>query len=69
VAGHRLECVETRRNLPMRTAQLLTATLGETPGQTEISVRLGPLDPAAEPGPRAGPGLLLGAGDSVWTTG
>jgi hypothetical protein len=53
----------------MRTAQLLTATLGETPGQTEISVRLGPLDPAAEPGPRAGPGLLLGAGDSVWTTG
>ncbi|MCC7387207.1 MAG: hypothetical protein IT431_00415 [Phycisphaerales bacterium] len=64
VAGRRLECVETRKNLPMRTAQLLTAALGETPGQAEISVKLGPLDPAAEPGPHAGAGLLLGAGGS-----
>ena len=62
VVGHRLECVESRKNMSMRTAQLLTASLGDTPGRAEISVLLGPIDPAAELGPHAAAGLLLGAG-------
>lgn len=64
VAGHRVECLETRKNFPMRTAHLLTSSLGETPGKAEISVRLGALDPEAEPGPHAAAGLLIGAGSS-----
>jgi len=64
IAGHRVECVEMRKNLPFRTAHLLTHALGETPGSAEISVRLGQIDPDAEPGPDAAAGLLLGAGGS-----
>ncbi|MBK7405860.1 MAG: hypothetical protein IPJ41_14885 [Phycisphaerales bacterium] len=62
VQNGRLECVEAGKNLPMRTAHCLTQTLGARNGDAEISVRLGPIDPAAALGPHAAAGLLLGAG-------
>lgn len=64
IADHRVECTETRKNLPFRTAHVLTHALGETPGNAEISVRLGQIDPDAQPGPDAAAGLLIGAGGS-----
>ena len=66
VQNHRLECVETRKNMPMRTAHLLTQTLGSYEGEVEITLNLGPIDPDAELGAHAAAGLLLGAGG--WQT-
>jgi alkaline phosphatase D len=62
ITDSRVECVETRKNMPMRTAQVLTHALGVSGRKAEISVQLGPIDPDAELGPNAAAGLLLGAG-------
>lgn len=62
VRDGRLECLESRKDLPMRTAHVLTRALAARPGKAEVSVRLGPLDPDADHGPHAAAGLLLGAG-------
>lgn len=64
VQGGRVECVESRRSMPMRTAHVLTRELGPGDGRAAaaITVTLGRLDPESDPGPHSAAGLLLGAG-------
>jgi alkaline phosphatase D len=62
IAGGRLECVEASPQRPMRTAQLLTASLAPAAGEFSIRVRSGPLDAGGKPSPGTWTGFLIGAG-------
>jgi hypothetical protein len=60
----RLECVEATPQRPMRTLQLLDATLGDNPGELLMSVRTGSVQRGAKRSGETWTGFLIGAGGS-----
>ncbi len=58
----RIECVEGSPNRPMRTLHLLTRSLGEEPGDLQVSVRMGALAIMDSSHANTWSGFLLGAG-------
>lgn len=64
LAGGRLECVESSSSRPMRTVQLLTASLGPNRGTCTMSVRTGAIEPRSQSGKQSWTGFLIGAGGS-----
>lgn len=64
LANGRIECLTGTRNKPMRTLHLLTRTIGDQPGECEISVRTGPVEWSTDAPLTAETwtGFLIGAG-------
>ncbi len=65
VKGGRLECVEGRAAMPMRTVHLLTRSLGELKGEFTMSVRTGLIDWDEQVSPQAATGFLVGVGSEL----
>src|SRR5262245_17852933 len=61
IRAGRLECVEQRPASPMRTLHLLTHRLGDRPGNFQVEVRTGLIDPGIAAADGA-VGFLIGAG-------
>lgn len=62
ISDGRIECIETGTRLPMRTVQVLTATLDPEAGPVELSVHTGPVDWEKDPGENSWTGFSIGAG-------
>ncbi|MFO0869756.1 MAG: alkaline phosphatase D family protein [Pirellulales bacterium] len=64
VAEGRVECLEAAPQRPMRTLQLLDASLAEGPGELVMSVRTGAIQRGTKRSADTWAGFLLGAGGS-----
>ncbi|MFO0904157.1 MAG: alkaline phosphatase D family protein [Pirellulales bacterium] len=65
VKDGRVECLEASPQRPMRTLQLLDASLGEAPGELVMSVRTGVLQRGSRRSADTWTGFLLGAGGAA----